>query len=81
MKNDHNGRSLREISAYARQNPDVEDKDDRGPVNGVSAVLGVAWTIKVWIGAVTTNFIVTLAVFPAITSLIKSVSAGSVSPH
>ena len=47
--------------------------------NGVSVVLGVAWTTKVWIGAVFANFVVTLAVFPAITSLVKSVDAGNVS--
>ena len=65
------------------QNADAVDKDGRqdssSSLNGVSAVLGVAWTTKVWIGAVFTNFVVTLAVFPAITSLIKSVGAGSVS--
>ena len=70
---------------YAIQNPDVVDKEGRqassSSVNGVSAVLGVAWTTKVWIGAVFTNFVVTLAVFPAIASLIKSENAGSVSDH
>lgn len=67
------------------QNSEAVDKDGRGQqafsasINGVASVLGVAWVTKVWIGAVFTNFVVTLAVFPAIASLIKSVDAGSVS--
>ena len=68
----------------------LQNTDDAGAVtvskagspsvdNGVTVVLGVAWTTKVWIGAVFANFVVTLAVFPAITSLVKSVDAGNVS--
>lgn len=68
------------------QNSEAVDKDGRGQqafsasINGVASVLGVAWVTKVWIGAVFTNFVVTLAVFPAIASLIKSVDAGSGNP-
>ena len=46
----------------------------------MSVVLRVAWSTMLWICAAFTNSAVTLSVYPAITSLIKSVDAGEGNP-
>lgn len=43
-------------------------------------VLKIALKIKFWIVAVFVNFMVTLAVFPAITTLVVSTKQGQVGP-
>ncbi len=45
---------------------------------GLGEVIRVARSVLIWIVAVFINFVVTLAVFPAIGSLVKSVDAGNV---
>ena len=78
--------STHDISGHGTSDADPDAIDNDGchasssSMNDISTVLQVTWTTKMWIGAVFFNFVVTLAVYPAITSLIKSTNAGSGNP-